>query len=98
MANMQIHKTPMPEADPIERSKCFEEVARGYTEEQAINEAKRCLNCKTRPCVSGCPVGVKIPEFIAKIKEGEFEEAYRIIAKTSSLPALHGRWQIGAIA
>ncbi len=91
MANMQIHKTPMPEADPIERAACFEEVALGYTEEQAINEAKRCLNCKNRPCVSGCPVGVRIPEFIAKVAEGDFEGAYAVIKQTNSLPAVCGR-------
>ena len=91
MANMQLNKTPMPEADPIERSKCFEEVAKGYTEEQAINEAKRCLNCKNRPCVSGCPVGVRIPEFIAKVAEGDFEGAYAVIKQTNSLPAVCGR-------
>lgn len=91
MANMQLHKTPMPEADPIERSRCFEEVAKGYTPEQAVNEAKRCLNCKNRPCVSGCPVGVRIPEFIAKVAEGDFEGAYAVIKQTNSLPAVCGR-------
>ena len=91
MANMQLHKTPMPEADPIERSHSFEEVAKGYTPEQAINEAKRCLNCKNRPCVSGCPVGVRIPEFIAKVAEGDFEGAYAVIKQTNSLPAVCGR-------
>lgn len=91
MANMQLHKTPMPEADPIERSRSFEEVAKGYTPEQAINEAKRCLNCKNRPCVSGCPVGVRIPEFIAKVAEGDFEGAYAVIKQTNSLPAVCGR-------
>lgn len=91
MANMQIHKTPMPEADPIERAACFEEVAKGYTAEQAVNEAKRCLNCKNRPCVSGCPVGVRIPEFIAKVAEGDFEGAYAVIKQTNSLPAVCGR-------
>lgn len=91
MANMQLHKTPMQEADPIERSRCFEEVAKGYTPEQAVNEAKRCLNCKNRPCVSGCPVGVKIPEFIAKVAEGDFEGAYAVIKQTNSLPAVCGR-------
>lgn len=81
----------MPEADPIERSKCFEEVAQGYTEEQAINEARRCLNCKNRPCVSGCPVGVRIPEFIEKVAQGDFEGAYAVIKQTNSLPAVCGR-------
>ncbi|MBO7175812.1 MAG: NADPH-dependent glutamate synthase [Clostridia bacterium] len=91
MANMQLHKTPMTEADPIERSHSFEEVAKGYSPEQAINEAKRCLNCKNRPCVSGCPVGVRIPEFIAKVAEGDFEGAYAVIKQTNSLPAVCGR-------
>lgn len=91
MANMQLNKTPMPERDPVERATCFEEVAMGYTPEQAINEAKRCLNCKNKPCVSGCPVGVRIPEFVAKVAEGDFEAAYEIIVSTNSLPAVCGR-------
>ena len=91
MANMQLHKTPMPEAEPNERNRNFEEVAKGYTEEQAINEAKRCLNCKNRPCVSGCPVGVRIPEFIEKVAQGDFEGAYAVIKQTNSLPAVCGR-------
>lgn len=91
MANMQITKTPCRELDPKYRASCFEEVSLGYTAEEAINEAKRCLNCKNKPCVSACPVGVKIPEFIAKMAEGDFEEAYSIIASTNSLPAVCGR-------
>lgn len=91
MANMCPTKTAMPEQDPNVRNKNFEEVATGYTEEMAINEAARCLNCKNMPCVSGCPVNVPIPAFIAQVKEGNFEEAYSIITTASSLPAVCGR-------
>ena len=91
MANMRMDKNPMPEQDPIVRAGNFDEVALGYTEEIAIDEAKRCLNCRQHPCVSGCPVNVRIPEFIAKVAEGEFEEAYKIITSTNSLPAVCGR-------
>ena len=73
------------------RSRNFEEVALGYTEEQAIDEARRCLNCKNKPCVGGCPVNIMIPEFIAKMAEGDFEGAYQVIAKSSALPAVCGR-------
>uniref|UniRef100_UPI00402945AE NADPH-dependent glutamate synthase n=1 Tax=Eubacterium sp. TaxID=142586 RepID=UPI00402945AE len=81
----------MPCRDPLVRNKDFKEVALGYDEETAIAEAKRCLNCKHRPCVSGCPVNIAIPDFIAFVAEGKFEEAYQVIAKTSSLPAVCGR-------
>ncbi len=91
MANMQINKTPMPEQDPKVRARNFGEVALGYTEEMARSEAARCLNCKNRPCVAGCPVNVHIPEFIAKVAEGDFAAAYDIIAETNSLPAVCGR-------
>ena len=91
MANMSMTKNPIPEQEPLVRNKNFDEVALGYTEEIAIDEAKRCLNCRHRPCVSGCPVNVRIPEFIAKVAEGEFEEAYKIITSTNSLPAVCGR-------
>ena len=90
-ANMTPTRCPMPSQDPKVRARNFEEVALGYTEEMAIEEANRCLECKNMPCVSGCPVNIHIPAFIAKIKEGQFEEAYQIIAKTSSLPAVCGR-------
>ena len=90
-ANMSPKKNPMPHQDPIVRGRNFEEVALGYTEEMAIDEANRCLSCKNMPCTEGCPVKVRIPEFIAKIKVGEFEEAYKIINATSSLPAVCGR-------
>lgn len=89
--NLSLTKTKMPHQNPKERALNFEEVALGYTEEQAIEEAKRCLNCKNKPCTQGCPVKIYIPEFIQKVREGKFEEAYEIISKTSSLPAVCGR-------
>lgn len=91
MANMSLVKNPMNVQAPEERIKNFNEVALGYTEEQAIDEAKRCLNCKNRMCIAGCPVKIQIPDFIARVAEGEFEEAYQIILKQSSLPAVCGR-------
>jgi glutamate synthase (NADPH/NADH) small chain len=91
MPNMSLKKNSMPTLDPKERGRVFSEVALGYTEEQAIDEANRCLNCKNFPCVSGCPVRIRIPEFIAKIRELDFEGAYRIISESSSLPAVCGR-------
>ena len=89
--NMNPLKNPMPTQDPTVRNGNFEEVALGYTAEQAIDEAKRCIGCKNRPCVSACPVGIDIPEFIGKVAEGDFESAYQIIAKDSALPAVCGR-------
>ena len=91
MANMKMQKNPMPEQDPLVRNKNFDEVALGYTAEMAIDEAKRCLNCKNSPCRTGCPVSVRIPEFIAKVAEGDFDAAYDIITSTNSLPAVCGR-------
>ena len=91
MANMRLTKNEMPEQDPIVRAGNFEEVALGYTAEMAMDEAKRCLNCKNPACRTGCPVAVRIPEFIAKVAEGAFEEAYDIITSTNSLPAVCGR-------
>lgn len=88
---MAMQKNPMPSQSPEERQHNYLEVALGYTPEQAIDEAKRCLQCKNHPCVGGCPVKIYIPEFIARIAQGEFEEAYQIIAKSSSLPAVCGR-------
>ncbi|MBE6535823.1 MAG: NADPH-dependent glutamate synthase [Ruminococcaceae bacterium] len=88
---MTLTKNAMPTQDPKVRAHNFREVALGYTEEMAIDEAMRCLNCKNMPCVSGCPVKIHIPEFISKIKEGDFEAAYQIITKSSSLPAVCGR-------
>ena len=91
MANMSLTKNPMPSQDPNVRNKNFSEVALGYTEEQALDEAQRCLNCKAKPCMTGCPVMVHIPEFIAEVAKGNFEEAYQIISNTSALPAVCGR-------
>ena len=91
MANMSLVKNPMPSQDPNVRNKNFQEVALGYTEEQALDEAQRCLNCKAKPCMTGCPVMVHIPEFIAEVAKGNFEEAYQIISHTSALPAVCGR-------
>lgn len=91
MPNMSLTKNEMPVQNPDVRNKNFMEVALGYTEEQAIDEAKRCLNCKNKPCVSGCPVQIDIPAFIAETAQGNFEEAYKIITKSSSLPAVCGR-------
>ena len=89
--NMRLKKNPMPSQDPNVRAHNFGEVALGYTEQMALDEAYRCLNCKNMLCVSGCPVGVPIPQFITKIKLGEYEEAYRIITDANSLPAVCGR-------
>lgn len=89
--NMSPKRNPMPSQEPSVRAHNFDEVALGYTEDMAIDEAMRCLNCKNMPCVSGCPVKIHIPEFISKIKEGDFEGAYRVIARSSSLPAVCGR-------
>ena len=91
MANMSPKKNEMPTQDPKVRSGNFLEVALGYSEEQALDEAERCLNCKNHPCVGGCPVQVRIPEFIAKIREKDYEGAYQVIHDTSSLPAVCGR-------
>ena len=91
MPNMRMDKNPMPSQDPNVRNKNFEEVALGYTEEQAIDEAERCLNCKNHPCMDGCPVQIAIPEFIQKIVEKDFEGAYQVINRSSSLPAVCGR-------
>ncbi len=90
MPNMRLTKNEMPSQAPDVRNRNFDEVALGYTEEMAIDEAKRCLNCKNKPCIAGCPVKIHIPEFIAKTAEGDFEGAYQIIAKSSSLPAVCG--------
>lgn len=89
--NMNPKKNPMPSQDPLVRNKNFREVATGYTEETAIDEAKRCLNCKNKPCSLGCPVNISIPEFISCVAEGRFEDAYQVINRSSSLPAVCGR-------
>ena len=91
MANMALKKNPMPSQAPEVRAHNFDEVALGYEAAAAVDEANRCLHCKNQPCVAGCPVNIHIPEFIEKIKEGDFEGAYRIIHESSSLPAVCGR-------
>ncbi len=91
MPNMSPTRVPMPEQEPNIRNKNFEEVAIGYTEELAIEEANRCINCKHRPCVNGCPVNVAIPDFIARIREGDFAGAYATIKESNALPAVCGR-------
>lgn len=91
MPNMTLTKTPMPEQEPKIRARNFDEVTLGYTKAMAMEEATRCLNCKNKPCVSGCPVGVRIPEFIAEVAAGNFEKAYEIITSTNGLPAVCGR-------
>ena len=91
MADLSKKKYEMPTVDPGTRSETFEEVALGYTEELAKAEAARCLNCKNPFCVEGCPVNVRIPQFIKKITEGDYEEAYKIIKQTNTLPAVCGR-------
>ncbi len=90
-ANMSLKRNPMPSQDPQVRAHNFDEVALGYCEETAIDEAMRCLTCKNMPCVDGCPVKINIPAFIAEIKKGDFEKAYEIISQSSSLPAVCGR-------
>ena len=91
MPNMSLKKNEMPSQEPQVRNKNFLEVALGYTEEQALDEAQRCLHCKNKPCVSGCPVGINIPDFIEKVAQRDFEGAYQIITQQSSLPAVCGR-------
>ena len=88
---MAMTKVPMPTQDGNVRRNNFDEVALGYTKEMAMEEAQRCLHCPTKPCISGCPVAVNIPDFIEEVKNGEFEKAYQIIRQTSSLPAVCGR-------
>ncbi len=91
MADMRLEKQPMPQLAPEIRNKNFEEVALGYTEEQAVAEANRCLQCKHQPCVGGCPVQIDIPAFIQKVQQRDFEGAYQIISAQSALPAVCGR-------
>ena len=91
MANMQMNKTPMPEQEPNVRNANFKEVALGYTLEQAVNEAKRCLQCKNPACVGGCPVGIPIPQFLAKVAEEDIAGAYEILSNANALPAISGR-------
>ncbi len=91
MANMSPTKVPMPQQDPDIRNKNFDEVATGYTAEMAMEEASRCINCKNKPCMTGCPVNVPIPGFIEKVAAGDFEAAYEIITSENALPAICGR-------
>ena len=91
MPNMSANKNPMPSQEANVRNKNFLEVALGYSEETAIDEAKRCLNCKNMPCVAGCPVKIHIPAFIQEVANGNFDKAYQIISEASSLPAVCGR-------
>lgn len=91
MPNMSLKKNEMPAQEPNVRNKNFKEVALGYSKETAVDEANRCLNCKNKPCVSGCPVNIDIPAFIQKVKDEDFEGAYDIISASSSLPAVCGR-------
>ena len=91
MANMDNKKCPMPSQDPMVRNRNFDEVALGYTPEMAIGEAQRCLNCKHKPCISGCPVGIDIPAFIAEVAKGDILSAYKILSQQTSLPAVCGR-------
>ena len=88
MADMSQKQNRMAEQEPNVRNKNFSEVALGYTEEQAIAEARRCLGCKTKPCTRGCPVGIDIPSFIANVAQGDFDGAYEVISRSSSLPAV----------
>lgn len=90
-SRMALDRTPMPTRLPQERIKSFEEVALGYTKEDAVREAQRCIQCKTRPCVKGCPVGIQIPEFIAAIEQEDFQKAYEILSKDTVIPAVCGR-------
>lgn len=89
--NMSLKKNPMPSQEPLVRARNFEEVTLGYSPEVAVDEAQRCLHCKNAPCVTGCPVNIHIPDFIEKIKEGDFDGAYNVISLSSSLPAVCGR-------
>ena len=91
MPNMSLTKTPVAEQEPLVRNKNFQEVTLGYTLQEAMEEAQRCLHCKNRPCVEGCPVNIHIPEFIAKVAEGDFKVAYEIISDTNALPCVSGR-------
>lgn len=91
MPNMSLTKLPMPEQDALERSRNFLEVNQGYTADMAVEEAGRCIQCKNPACVTGCPVNIHIPEFIAKVAAGEFAAAYEIISDTNALPAISGR-------
>lgn len=89
--NMDMNKCPMPVQDPDVRNKNFDEVALGYTYDMAVNEARRCLNCKNKPCVSACPVQINIPAFIERVANEDIEGAFAILSESTSLPAVCGR-------
>ena len=91
MINLVHERTPMPEQSKDLRCKNFDEVALGYTPLEAVGEAMRCLNCREKPCVAGCPIHQQIPEFLARVAEGDFDGAYDVITQRSSLPAVCGR-------
>ena len=91
MANMQNVRTLMGDQDPVNRTKNFKEVALGYSTGAAMNEADRCLNCVNRPCVSGCPVGIPIPDFLRKVADGDINGAYEILSAANALPSISGR-------
>ena len=86
-----LKKVPVREQDPKVRATNFDEVCLGYNKEEAMEEASRCLHCKNAKCVQGCPVSINIPDFIKEVKEGNFEEAYKVISMSSALPAICGR-------
>ena len=91
MADMKMHRHEMPAQDPAVRSRNFDEVTLGYTKEMAMEEATRCMGCTAMPCRAGCPVQIRIPAFVSKVAEGDFEGAYQVLHQTSSLPAVCGR-------
>ena len=91
MANMQNVRTLMGDQDPVNRTKNFKEVALGYSTGAAMNEADRCLNCVNKPCVSGCPVGIPIPDFLRKVADGDINGAYEILSAANALPSISGR-------
>ncbi len=91
MPNMSKTKVPVREQEPLVRATNFDEVCYGYNEEEAVEEATRCLNCKNARCIQGCPVSIDIPGFIKKVAERDFAEAYQIISESSALPAVCGR-------
>ena len=86
-----LKRVPVREQDPAVRAHNFDEVCLGYNKEEAMEEASRCLHCKNAKCVQGCPVSINIPDFVAAVKEGEFEKAYQVIGQSSALPAVCGR-------
>ena len=86
-----LNRVPVREQEPKVRATNFDEVCLGYNKDEAVEEAQRCLGCKNAKCITGCPVNINIPAFVAQVKEGNFEEAYKIIGESSALPAVCGR-------